>query len=389
MKNNIPFPGEKIIWFKEKLGIEKRELEQIERFSQIFIEKKAAFSAYFFDYFNRIDETAFLLAHQKHGHHLSKIWENWFELFFKENFSENFLKALWISGLVHVEINIDHCFIMLSYSVLRQFCQRIIRQQIPQNDRQSVLTIIDKMVDFCLLIETNAFVEATSRCDMEVVRGISHQVRNPLTVIGGNAVRLLRNSDKVIDQTDVPEICRTIIEESRRIEKMVADAVTYSDMYQKEAGHSMIPLSSLISGALEKIKTTNSLQLKIAENTFPPDLKVQGDRKDLELMLVNVFQHCIDTDVGRQPDIVISVKQEDLTSAFIEIEILNRGSFQKQEEIEKAFVPFYSSRPEGTGLGLSIARLAAHKNLGDIIIDQVSDEGTRYIVKLPVSVTSH
>lgn len=389
MKDNIPFPDEKITWFKEKLGIEKKELEQIARYSQIFIEKKAAFSAYFFDYFNRIDETAFLLAHQKHGHHLSKIWENWFELFFKENFSENFLKALWISGLVHVEINIDHRFIMLSYSVLRQFCQRIIRQQIPQNDRESILTIIDKMIDFCLLIETNAFVEATSRCDMEVVRGISHQVRNPLTVIGGNAVRLLRNSDKTIDQTVVPEISRTIIEESRRLEKMVTDAVIYSDMYQKEADHSVILLSSIISDVIKKIKTSNSRQLKIAENTFPSDLKVQGDRKDLELMLVNIIQHCIDTDVRRQPDIVISVKQKDPASAFIEIEILSRGSFQKQEEIEKAFVPFYSSRPDGTGLGLSIAKLAAHKNLGDIIIDPVSDEGTRYIIKLPVSVTSH
>ncbi len=389
MKDKIPFPAEKITWFRKKLGIEKTEIEQIGRFSQIFIEKKEAFSAYFFDYFNRIDETSFILAHQKHGQHLSKIWENWFELFFKESFSEKFLKALWISGLTHVEINIDHRFIMLSYSVLRQFCQKIGRQQIPPNDRESILMIIDKMIDFCLLIETNAFVEATSRCDMEVVRGISHQVRNPLTVIGGNAVRLMRNSDKVTEQADISEICNTIIEESRRLEKMVTDAVAYSDMYQKESEHSMIPLSSLISAAMEKIQINNSQQLKITENTFPSDLEVQGDRKDLELMLVNIIQHCIDTDARHQPDIVISVEQRELTSDFIEIVILSRGSFQKQEEIEKAFVPFYSSRPEGTGLGLSIARLAAQKSLGDIIIDSVSDEGVRYVIKLPRPVTPH
>ena len=54
-----------------------------------------------------IEETAFLLTHQKHGQHLGKIWENWFESFFRDRFSDNFLKALWVSGLAHVEINID------------------------------------------------------------------------------------------------------------------------------------------------------------------------------------------------------------------------------------------------------------------------------------------
>jgi hypothetical protein len=167
MNNNIPFPREKIVWFKEKLGIEKKEFEQIEYFGHLFIEKKSGFSRYFSDYFNRIDETAFILGHQKHGERLVKIWENWFESFFKEKFSDRFLKALWVSGLVHVETNIDHRFITLSYSILRQFCHEIARKELPQgSDREQILTIIDKMVDFCLLIETNAFVEATSRCDM-------------------------------------------------------------------------------------------------------------------------------------------------------------------------------------------------------------------------------
>ena len=77
MRNNIPFPAEKIKWFREKLGIEEFEFDRIENFKIDFIRQKADFSQYFFDYFNKIGETAFLLTHQEHGKHLKKIWENW------------------------------------------------------------------------------------------------------------------------------------------------------------------------------------------------------------------------------------------------------------------------------------------------------------------------
>ena len=384
MKDNIHFPAEKIVWFKEKLGIEKTEFELLEDFRHLFTGKKAEFSSYFFDYFSKIDETAFLLKHQKHGQHLSRIWENWFESFFKEHFSDRFLKALWMSGLTHVEISIDHRFITLSYSVLRQFCQKIVRQELPERDHEPVLTIIDKMVDLCLLIETNAFVEGTSRCDMEVVRGISHQVRNPLTVIGGNAMRLIRNSGKTPDQKDIPEICNTIIEESRRLERMVTDASAYSDMYQKEAIHSIVQLDTLVSGAIDRLTEEERQLLTVSKNIFPGDLKIHGDKDDLEIMFSRIIKHCIDSAPDGKPEIIISAEYKNHESSFVEIEILNKGFFQNPEELQKNFTPFYSSQPDGTGFGLSIAKLAAQKSLGDMVSEEAPGEGIRYIVRLPV-----
>jgi hypothetical protein len=170
MTLSIPFPVEKIAWFKEKLGIGNNDFNQIGEYSHLFIKNKSNFSIYFFDYFSRIDETDFFLKHQEHGENLSRIWEKWFASFFKNNFDNNFLISLWRSGLRHVELNIDHGFITLSYSILRQFCQDIVKKEIPKEAHKEVLIFIDKMVDLCTLVETHAFIEATSRCDMEVVK---------------------------------------------------------------------------------------------------------------------------------------------------------------------------------------------------------------------------
>lgn len=236
MTLSIPFPSEKISWFKEKLGIRNNDFNRIEEYSHLFIKNKTNFSLYFFNYFSRIDETDFFLKHQEHGENLGWIWEKWFTSFFSNHFDNSFLISLWRSGLRHVELNIDHRFITLSYSILRQYCQEVVRKEVPKEAHKEVLVFIDKMVDLCTLVETHAFIEATSRCDMEVVRGISHQVRNPLTVIGGHAMRLMKNANKG-DDHDIHNICKTIIEESRRLEKMVTDAAIYSDMYEKETDY--------------------------------------------------------------------------------------------------------------------------------------------------------
>ena len=383
MKINISFPEEKISWFRDKLGITNKDFKQLDKVSHLFIKNKSGFSAYFFDYFSRIDETDFFLTHQDHSGNIGNIWEEWFASFFRNNLDHGFLMSLWRSGLRHVEINIDHRFITLSYSILRQFCQDIVKNEVSPDEQKSILITIDKMVDFCLLIETHAFIEATSRCDMEVVRGISHQVRNPLTVIGGYAMRLMNNTHNDTSHKDISEICKTIINESKRLEKMVSDAASYSDMYEKETDYSGIFVNSLISDAIdisEVKKESPEITIKIS----PDDLMIQGDREDLEMLFANIFKHCAETSGQTHTDISLSAIYNDVTSPFVEIEILNKGFFQKPEEIQNAFVPFYSSKPDGTGFSLSIARLAARKSLGDVHIENLPDEGLRYIIKLPV-----
>ena len=195
MKAKVDAPIERLFWFQDKLRLGETEQEKLDQYRGVLSKDKERFAESLYQYFCQIPETRLILERESRPGHLKEAWTQWFEYLFTEGFNERYLGYLWGSGLRHVEVNLDQRFVNLGYSIVRQFCNEIVRERIPVADQDTVMSAIDKMVDFCLLIETYAYIAATSQCDMEIVKGISHQVRNPLTVIGGNIIRLQRQVD--------------------------------------------------------------------------------------------------------------------------------------------------------------------------------------------------
>jgi signal transduction histidine kinase len=382
MKIDTPVPFARLNWFQEKLGLGDREQQSLAKHRDVFLKERQRFSEEFFRYFWEIKETRIILDHERRGPHLKKLWEHWYELIFTEAISPRVLGVLWRSGLRHVELNIDKRFINLGYAFVRQFFHETAKEQVLSADLHGVTTALDKLVDFCVLIETHAYVIATSQCDLEVVRGISHQVRNPLTVIGGNILRLQK---KVDPSSPIHRTYETILKENERLETMVRDASTYSELYQKEPAISQVSLESVISETLkglEKALARKKVAIAVELNPAYPD--VQGDAKALETMFFYLLQNSIEFADAQEPFIRISSRGKERDLGFVEIEIFNNGKSPNQEEMDNLFVPFYSSKPHGTGFGLPIAQLAAKKNMGELYLERVPDQGTKCVIQLPV-----
>ncbi len=383
MKLNIPVPMERLVFFKKKLGLEDKEMEKLNPYRSIFVSKKREFSKYFHQYFLEIPQTKIILEHEKHQNRLLKeIWPQWFELFFKKELDESLFPYLWRSGLVHVEENIDQRFINLGYSVVRQFCQKIAEESIPVADLKPALTIIDKMVDFCLLVETQAYIVATIQCDIEVVKGLSHQVRNPITIIGGNIIRLQRDMEP---GSRLYKVCETIMEETKRLDHMLIDTGIYSEVFQSEPEYYEIDLEILISKSLEKLRTIGFPEnVKIDIDLDPRFRRVQGNEREFEIMFYNVLENCLEALDPENPYIRVSSKLRAPDSSFIHIEIFNTGVPVNEKDMENLFIPFFSSKPDGTGFGLPIARLVAKKHLGDLYLEPIPNQGTRCVIILPI-----
>jgi len=66
----------------------------------------------------------------------------------------------------------------------------------PNEERLPLMAAIDKKLYFCVLVATDSLVSVTSRCDRQVIEGIANQVRNPVTVIGGNIRRMLKQVER-------------------------------------------------------------------------------------------------------------------------------------------------------------------------------------------------
>jgi len=382
MKVDIPVPFEKLAWFQEKLGFREEDLRQIDAHKSLFLPSAAVFTEGIHRFFQEIPETRIILGHDKRSLHLMKVWKQWYELLFKDPLSPKALAYLWRSGVRHVEVNVDKRYINLGYAFVRQFFHRIAMTLDREDGRAPLLSALDKLVDFCVLIETHAYVTATSQCDMEVVKGISHQVRNPLTVIGGNILRLQRNAEP---GSPLFKTYETILMENKRLEAMVRDTNVYSDLYQKEPLFENYSLKMILAKALKRLDALEQRRTVRVEMALDPGIElVRADRVELETLFYYLLQNSVEAADPADPIIRISSRPADSDGALVEVEIFNTGRSPGPEDMENIFVPFFSLKPYGTGLGLPIALLAARRNLGDLYLEPVAGKGTRCVIRLPV-----
>jgi signal transduction histidine kinase len=382
MKVDIPVPYEKLSWFQQKLGLSEDDRRRILASGDRFLERAEAFAESLHRFFREIPETRIILGHDGRSLHLKEVWKQWYALLFEDPLGRKALNYLWRSGLRHVELNVDKRYINLGYAFVRQFLHRIALTLPPGGDGGFLLHALDKMVDFCVLIETHAYVAASSQCGMEVVKGISHQIRNPLTVIGGNILRLKRNVDP---ESPLYKTYETILKESKRLEALVRDTNVYSDLFQKEPLTADYDLEIIVKKALKRLETMEQMKTVQVEMALDPDVPlVRVDRVDLETLFYYLLQNSLEGADPEDPLIRISSKPLESDVAFLEVEIFNTGHGPRPEDMENLFVPFFSSKPYGTGLGLPIALLAARKNLGDLSLEPLAGKGTRCTLRLPV-----
>ncbi len=377
----IATPLQKLSFFKEKLSLNERELEKLAPFREIFTSKKYDFSDYFYNFFSSIPETKIFLEHYETPGFLRKAWAYWFESLFTKNLNEEFMHYLWKIGIRHVEVNLDQRFSNLGFHVARQFCHQIILSEIPYDRVGIVSSVVDKLIDFCLLVETDAYIETSTYCDIEIVKGFADRVRNKITIIGGYIKRLQRHTD-INDPSYA--VYDSLISESTTCEQMVFDTKNYIEMSQNEPVVQETPLEKLINAALERLHVKDKYKdIRIDIQLDSKVSSVMGDRWDIENIFYHLIQNSIEAVDKKNPYIKISSSFYDRLPGRLQIEIFNTGTPPKEKDIDKLFVPFFSTKPFGTGFGLPIARLAIRRNYGRIFMQPVPGQGTKVIINLP------
>jgi len=379
MHKRVPY--ETLISFQKYLGLNEEELKVLASYGGLFAKSKDEFAEHFYNFFYQIPRARVILEHERQPGFLKQIWADWFGSIFGAKLGRGFFDNLWRSGLRHVEINLDQRFVNLGYCEIRQFCHRIVCTEVPLSSRASVSLAVTRLLDLCLLTETNAYMIATAQCDREVIRGISHQIRNPITVIGGNARRLMKRFDP---KSPFYRAFESLLMESKRLERLVTDIGEYIDTFQSESGYAVVRLEEIVSRAIERIPEERRAHCRLEIELDPLFPDVQGDPEELETMFFYLLENSFEAVSPEDPLVRITSKGRKFTPHFLQVEIFNTGVLPPSESVDALFIPFHSSKPTGTGFGLSIAKLAARKNLASLRLLSVPGGGVKCIIRLPV-----
>lgn len=373
-------PLHKLQIFKEKIGIDYADLASLDPFRPIFLTKKDEFSDYFYDVFWGIPATKSILEGEKSPGGLKKTWSAWFEAFFSADFDDRFLSWLWKIGVRHVEVNLDQRFSNLGFAIIRQFCHGIVLTEVPLEMRGRILSVIDKLLDLCVLVETSAYIENTTSCDIEVIREMADRVRNPAMIIGWNIKRL---QDKVSPESKEYKVYKMLMAENQRLEGMVKDIKVFMDLFQTEPKLETVDLGDLISEVIDVLKGEGM------DENVPVDISInqdssmlRGDYQELTYLFYYLLQNCLEAIGSDNPRIAITSNSDFDSPHYLRIEIFNTGE-PPQENVEKLFSPFFSTKLKGTGFGLPIAQVIARKHLGRLEIQPLPGKGTSVIVNLP------
>ena len=377
---NDPIPFGRLQFFLDQLGLDAAGLVRLAPHAPAFQARGDDFGRHFCAYFLKIERTRLILEQNDNLAQLEKILAQWFRSLFSENFSHRFLTYLWNSGVRHVQLSLDQRFVNMGYAVVRAYCHGVIQEAVPPAEQEPVAAVVDRMLDFCVLVATDSFITMTSRCDRSMIEGIAHQVRNPITVIGGNIRRLQKQAEP---GSPAHRSYDMVLKENQRLERMVGDIAVYTGLFQEEPSAQPCGLAGLVDEARGWVAARGLLDgVELSLELDPGHSAVMGDCEELALLLRYVLENAAEAADPADPRVLVS-SRAGRTPGFVEIAIANTGRAPSQQEMEQILSPFHSSKPMGTGLGLPIASLAARRNLGTLSLGPGPQGGAVCQVELP------
>jgi two-component system NtrC family sensor kinase len=209
---------------------------------------------------------------------------------------------------------------------------------------------------------------------------VAHEIRNPLTALGGFARRL----HKIADSDREREYADIVSAEADRLEKILKDVLTFSrDARSHLEKH---PIEEVVLNTVklyEDLCREQSVHVEthIGENLMPVMMDVDQVRQALANLLSNALDAMpgggrLTVTAGRE-------KMNDVTYMFVRVS--DTGGGIPTEDLPLIFEPFFSTKniSHGTGLGLSITRKIMEEHGGFIRAESAKDKGSSFTVYFP------
>lgn len=210
----------------------------------------------------------------------------------------------------------------------------------------------------------------------ELAAGIAHEIRNPLGIIRNHSF-ILRSSEGVNPaiSTSLDYIDNAI----GRVSRIIDNILNFSRISDKN--EELVDMNKFIYNIME-LQAKNMQKQSI---TYRIDCKENYEfltnQESLKHILINLLSNAID---AIEENGEITVKAYPHNDGIL-IECIDSGVGIKQEDLERIFNPFYTSKgpDKGTGLGLYIAYNEVKKLKGDIYVESELGKGTKFKVYLP------
>ncbi len=214
----------------------------------------------------------------------------------------------------------------------------------------------------------------------EVARRIAHEIKNPLTPIKlstDHMIKKWQNGDDDFGQV-FERSTKTIIKEVESLKRLVNEFSRFGKM--PEIKKAPVLISSIIEGVVNLYRDYKGVEITVSKEEN--EQSVELDAEQFKRVIINIVDNAIQAmrEAGRI-DIAVS---HDIPSNRAYVDISDNGPGIREEDKERLFLPYFSTRKDGTGLGLAIASRVVTEHRGYIRIRDNKPTGTIFTIELPI-----
>ena len=217
----------------------------------------------------------------------------------------------------------------------------------------------------------------------ELTASISHELNQPLTAIAANALAAQKLLESDPKNPDVDEALEDMISDSIRAAEIIRRLQAL--FRKKPATQAVLDLNSVIEDVLHLLASdlrNRQMQVQFVHSNSLP--KVMGDGIQLRQVIINLLRNAEDAiahaAAGPREIRIVTSETED---ALVGIAICDSGSGVAENELERIFEHFVSSKAEGLGMGLAISRSIVEAHGGRIWAARNEGRGLTLHIHLP------
>lgn len=220
----------------------------------------------------------------------------------------------------------------------------------------------------------------------EMSAGMAHEIRNPLGALAG-AMQMLRK-DLQADETS-QRLMEIAVREATRLDTIVTQFLQYARPPALNLGE--FDLNKVLAETLDLVQheARTRTNIKIVTSLAGGALLGQVDQDQMKQVFWNLATNAFDAmPRGGQLTIATGCRKIDVggrKADVVEISFQDTGEGVPKKNLDKIFLPFFTTKKQGSGLGLAAVHRIVDLHGGWIKVDSQERQGSRFVVCLPRS----
>jgi PAS domain S-box-containing protein len=223
----------------------------------------------------------------------------------------------------------------------------------------------------------------------KLASGIAHELRNPLAGIKTTAQAL---GEEMARDDSKREYLNRITKEIDRLNDLLKTFFSFAKPQKLNLMYCHIKdiINEIIPFLFKEIADQG---IRFVESYHPQLPMIKVDRNQMYQVFLNLFLNAIQAmpkggELRIEVSPTISYSQDGPKQDFMKIIVSDTGKGIPAQIIQKIFDPFFTTKPKGIGLGLSITYQIIKKHGGTIKVESKMEQGTSFVINLPVVLES-